>query len=53
MTSMERLLGRLVPEDAADAVAAALPGVLGGPLLEDERVGDRRTLAAGEAVTSR
>lgn len=36
MTSMARLLGRDVPmEEAVNAVAAALPGVLGGPLLED------------------
>jgi lipoate-protein ligase B len=54
MTSMERLLGRPLPlEDVADAVAAVLPGVLGGPLLKDERVTDRRALAMAGAVTSR
>jgi len=30
-----------------------LPGVLGGPLLKDERVTDRRALAMAGAVTSR
>jgi lipoate-protein ligase B len=54
MTSMERLLGRPVPlDDAADAVAAVLPDVLGGPLLKDERVTDRGVLAARSPFTSR
>ncbi len=52
MTSMERLLDRPVSLDAAaDAVAAALPGVLGAPLRRDERVADRAATAG--VLTSR
>ncbi|MFQ5456917.1 MAG: lipoyl(octanoyl) transferase LipB [Myxococcota bacterium] len=41
MTSMARLLGRPVPmEDAQNAVVAALPGVIGGPLVEDAPPGE-------------
>jgi len=52
MTSMERLLGRPVPlDDAADAVAVALPGVLGGTLRRDERLTHRAGTAG--VLTSR
>ncbi len=52
MTSVERLLGRAVSlDEVADAVAAVLPDVLGGALLEDERVIDRAALVG--TVTSR
>ncbi len=39
MTSMARLLGRDLPiATVEDALAGVLPGLLGGPLLKDERI---------------
>ncbi len=47
MTSMAKLLGREIPlDEVEDAVATALPAVLEGPCLKDERVDDPAILHA-------